>query len=122
MLNLPTLDIMPNSQLILYMPKILLDLDGDGSGQCNFSHGEHPDLSHSCTAFESADPDYYEVQTESVLSSLSTDEVTLMIQGMFSNPISALMSDISIQIKIVNGESLIAETPQSSSLFVVPPL
>jgi hypothetical protein len=70
---------MPNSQLILYMPKILLDLDGDGSAQCNFSHGEHPDLSHSCSAFESADPDYYELQTDSVLSSLSTDEVTLMI-------------------------------------------
>ena len=62
------------------------------------------------------------MRTDSVLASLSTDEITLLIEGVFANPISALMSDTSIQIKIVNGESLIAETPLSSSLYVVPPL
>ena len=59
--RLETLDIMPNSELILLMPKILLDLDGNGQGLCNFQHGDHPDLSHQCSATPVTDPLYYQL-------------------------------------------------------------
>ena len=53
---------------------------------------------------------------------MASDEVTLLLTGIFKNPVQALLSTKSIQIKITNESFLVAETPVSSSIYVIPPL
>ena len=48
--------------------------------------------------------------------------MTLAITGVFKNPIQALLPTSSIEIKITNEDYPVAETPASSSLYVIPPL
>ena len=104
------------------MPVDMLDLDGGGSGFCYFSYNGVPASPHVCEAWPSADQQYFDVRTEPALASQASEQVTLVITGIFSNPIQALLPTNSVQIKITNEDFAVAETPVSSSLYVAPPL
>ena len=113
---------MAGSQLQLLMPVDMLDLTEAGTGFCCFSYNNVPASPHMCEAWLSADSTYFEVNTEPVLSSSVSDDVTLVITGIFRNPIQALLPTDSVQLKIRNEDFAVAETPASSSLYVIPPL